>query len=656
MPTRSPARLHGAALAAYALLAIAFTWPLSVRLSTHLTGDPAGDTGVYVWNTWVFRHELVEHGRLPFLTREIFSLTRPADLSLHNYTTFANLLAFPLQPWLGVVATFNVVYLTLVILTAWCTFLLARRVTGRTAEAWLCGAMFAFSAPLVARSTGHFSLVAAAPLPIFVLMLLRTDETRRRVDAAALGLVVAWAAFCDVYYAVYCLLIGGCYAAWRMVHVEWRDAHGSVHPNLVRLFDLLLISLAGLVVGMALRGGGRLDLFGLRVSMHSLYTPVLLLTVLGVLRVAIWLRPIVQFTRPIALGAGLQLTAAAAIAAVIPLSPVVVGVCRRVVDGRFVNPPVFWRSSPPGADALAFFMPNPMNALFGEPWRTWLASRPNGTVENVASISLVGLVIVGVAVWRGRWTPPAFWICLTVVFGWLALGPFVHVAGINTYVPAPWAALRYVPLVGNARMPGRLTVIVLMGFAMIFAAALTELGRRNPSRRPWLLATVATALLLELWSGPRPLYSAEVPHIYHRIAADRRDVRVLSLPVGLRDGTTTKSNYNASAQFYQTVHGKPIIGGYLSRISKRRFREHHRLAVLDALLTLSEGRVLSREQADRAWANRDRFLKRAQLGYVVINRQRASPELRRFAIELLRLEKIGEEGPRELYVPRASGD
>jgi hypothetical protein len=46
-------RSHVCALLGYAALAIAFTWPLAPNLDTHLTGSPAGDTGVYVWNQWV---------------------------------------------------------------------------------------------------------------------------------------------------------------------------------------------------------------------------------------------------------------------------------------------------------------------------------------------------------------------------------------------------------------------------------------------------------------------------------------------------------------------------------------------------------------------------------------------------------------------------
>ncbi len=145
-------------------LAVAFSWPLPLHLSTHLTGAPSGDTGVYVWNLWVFRHEILQQ-HVPLQTNAVLSLSPPVDLTLHNYTLFMNVLAFPLIGPLGLLGAFNVVYLAMMALTAWCTARLAYVLCGRGWEAWLAGVAFAFSPVLMARSTAHFSLVAAAPLP-----------------------------------------------------------------------------------------------------------------------------------------------------------------------------------------------------------------------------------------------------------------------------------------------------------------------------------------------------------------------------------------------------------------------------------------------------------------------------------------------------------
>src|SRR5262245_39491509 len=203
-------RVHAVVLAAYALLSLALSWPLPLHLSTHLTGDPSGDTGVYVWNLWLFRHELLQ-GRDPFYTSAIFAPTGRANLSLHNYTVFVNLLSLPLQSWLGLIETFNVLYLVLGVLNAYAMFLLARRLSGSVAAAWLAGVLFAFSPFLTARGTAHFSLVAAAPLPIFLLLLLEVEQAPRLRHGLGLGLTLAWALYCDPYYAVFCVLLGAAY-------------------------------------------------------------------------------------------------------------------------------------------------------------------------------------------------------------------------------------------------------------------------------------------------------------------------------------------------------------------------------------------------------------------------------------------------------------
>ena len=93
--------LHCGVLLAYAAIAVAFSWPLTANLSTHLTGSVGGDTGVYVWNQWVFRHEILDKGSSPYFTDAIFGGGRPANLGLHNYTTFQNLLALPLAGFFG---------------------------------------------------------------------------------------------------------------------------------------------------------------------------------------------------------------------------------------------------------------------------------------------------------------------------------------------------------------------------------------------------------------------------------------------------------------------------------------------------------------------------------------------------------------------------
>jgi hypothetical protein len=644
-------RRHGYALLGYAAVAIAFTWPLLPNISTHLTGSPAGDTGVYVWNQWVFQHELLANHDSPYFTDKIFSLSGSrANLSLHNYTAFQDLVALPLIPWLGVVATFNVVYLLMTVLTGYAAFLLVRQVTGAWAEAWLAGVLFAWSPILVTRGGAHFSLVAAAPLALFMLLLIRTADRQRLRDALALGLTCAWAASTDAYYAVYCLMLAGLFMLARVTTIRRRPA--AAGPRAVPwTLDVLLFCVGGLVLSMLISGGWQITLLGRVASMRSLYTPMLLFTLLACARVAWTYRPnVLPFERPTLLRVVRLGTVAGLVTAAV-LSPVLYATAVRVSQGRWDGDQIFWRSSPHGVDLAALLLPNPNHPLASESLRAWLTPRPDAYYENVASLTFVALIAIVVA-WRSGWRIPRLWAGMGLFFGALALGPFVHIAGINTYVPGPWAFLRYVPIVGLARTPARFSIVLMLFLAMLFGAALYWMTQRWPRRRRLILATTAALLLFELLPAPKPVYSAAVPHIYNHVAAERDDtVRVLELPFGVRDGTRSVGNFTARSQFFQTVHRKPLIGGYLSRISKRRIADVRREPMADALIWLSEGREL--DESRRPWfvADGASFIDRANIGFVVIDRARTPEPLRVFAIEAFALRLVDSDGTFELYEP-----
>jgi hypothetical protein len=645
-------RVQFIAVGAYVLLAIVFSWPLPTHLQTHLPGPPGGDTGVYVWNLWVFQYEALEHRTLPYFTDRIFRSTGRANLSLHNYTAFANLLALPFVQSFGIIATFNVVYLAMTVLTAYAMFLLARRLCGDDPWiSWLAGAVFAWSPVLVTRGTGHYSLVAAAPLAVFVLLLMRMDEEHSVRHAIGLGATVAWATACDVYYGVYCLMLVTGYIIAINVRLH-RRASSTIGRSYVRALDMLAVCLTGLAGSLLLRHGWQFAFLGHVIRVRTVYTPLLLLSALVVIRMGLYYRPFLAPGTRYRAMCVLRFGAVGGLIAGVLISPLLLAVGEQMQSDRFVRPKIFWRSSPPGIDVLAWLTPNPNHPLAPAVIRDWLSQLTrDGYVENVASIPLVVLAVIVFALVRG-WRPPAAPVAITIGFGLLALGPFVRIAGIDTHVPGPWALLRYVPVVGLARSPSRFSILVLLGIAAAMASALHAMVLRRPAARRWTLSVITCLLFVELLPAPRAVYSAAIPSIYRTVAADPRpEVAVLELPFGLRDGTMSVGNFTARTQFYQTAHHKPILGGYLSRVSQRRVAETRRDPVLRSLLHLSEGRVLSKDDREVLRTQWTEFTRRSAIGYVVVDHARASAELRSLMISTLQLSEIGMDGTLHLYRP-----
>ena len=650
-----------AAVAAYVLLCCCLTWPLPRFFQSHLLGDISGDAGVYVWNLWIFRHELVEHGHLPLSTDHLFIDTDGLDFALHNYTPLAGLLGVTLMDWLGLVGTFNVLLITSVVLSALGVFLLARRLGQGRASAWIAGALFIASPAFTAREAEHFSLITAAPLPLFIWALLRALDTRRRRDAVLVGTLVALATYSDAYYGIYCAVAGAFIAGWRFIRVVRRSGPPS-HQALTRVLNVAIGTVALLILWRGLTGSTSIDLGGIRLGLLTLYTPVLVLTLLAAARAWAGCRPAFMVHDPDRALPALMWRGALSIAlCLVLLLPLLTGIGYRYLEGRLPETELHWRSSAPGVDLLGYLVPNPLHPWFGGSTRLWFGTDA-GFPEFVASFSIVAFIVIAAgAVLRAL---PRMWVAFTAFFVMLSAGPFLHVAGINTFVPGPWALLRYVPVIGMARSPSRFAVLALLGLSVLFAQALDALLRRiadstvgapRPGMkfaRPLVAGVIGIALVAELLPVPRVLHSAEVPEVYRLIASAGDEAgRVLELPTGVRDGTSSIGRYNASSQYFQTRHHRPMVGGYVSRVSRWRIRESRRSSVLRAIFELSEGRTPPAALIAAARDNRDAFLRRTCVRFVVVNTQRASAELQGFARDSLRLALVHEDAVYQLLMP-----
>jgi hypothetical protein len=412
------------------------------------------------------------------------------------------------------------------------------------------------------------------------------------------------------------------------------------------VIDVGAAAIAVLIAWRAFTGATVVELGGVRFGLQTLYTPVLVITLLGVARAWLTWRPAFKIHNPDDVRALAWRAGLAIIVCIALLSPLIAGVAMRYLDDRLPETEMHWRSSAPGVDALAYLVPNPMHIWFGSTTRSWL-SIDAGFPEFVASFSLVAFAVIAIA--AAMRALPSIWIAFSALFVALSTGPFIQVAGVNTFVPGPWALLRYLPVVGMARSPSRFTVLAVLGLSMLFAFALEALRRRV---RPAVLAAIALALVVELIPAPRVLYSAEVPEVYKLITATSDETgHVLELPTGVRDGTSSIGRFNPASQYFQTRHHRPMVGGYVSRVSRWRMRENRRSPVLSAIFELSEGRTPPAELAAQARSSRDAFLRRTCVRFVVVDKRHASDDLRAFAKDTLRLSLVHEDTVYQLLTP-----
>jgi hypothetical protein len=224
----------------------------------------------------------------------------------------------------------------------------------------------------------------------------------------------------------------------------------------------------------------------------------------------------------------------------------------------------------------------------------------------------------------------------------------VHAAGINTALLAPAVLLRYVPIVSNARMPGRAIVMTYLAIAMLAAIGLASARLR---RGRVVMAVLGVLAAADFLAAPFPTLRIDPPAIYQTVRDRPERGALAELPVGLADGFGRLTPLDPAMLVNQSVHGRPVVGGFVARLLPETLRAYRQDPLLAAWLRLSGMRGL--EQAplpDRDQARA--MLRRDGIALVMLHRRQASADLRRYVESTLPLSLVADDGERVLYTVR----
>jgi hypothetical protein len=114
--------------------------------------------------------------------------------------------------------------------------------------------------------------------------------------------------------------------------------------------------------------------------------------------------------------------------------------------------------------------------------------------------------------------------------------------------------------------------------------------------------TLTAAILFEHLALPFPLSDARVPAVYDQIAAEPGDFSVLQLPLGWRNSFGVFGPEKTLLQYYQTAHGKPMLGGNISRAPAFKLEYFQRIPYFQALTEIEFGRPVAPEVIEAAAA------------------------------------------------------
>jgi hypothetical protein len=449
-----------------------------------------------------------------------------------------------------------------------------------------------------------------------------------------LGATAALVPYAEAYYAVYFGLFALLYSATALWGLQLR-VEGRNRRTASRVFFVLAALAAAAALAIALTPDTALDIASVRISLRSPDNALTLAwacLAAGALtrwriRATVTRRPTPAPRHDLTDGTTGRAPQTGRLAAIPPVTvpsvtilsvavPVVIAAVLAAPlavpawtlwrSGDYVTQPSSLKSSPRGVDAATLVMGPPFSGIVGTSVRRAYARYGIDAMESSAWLGLAPLILLVLALraaprnekTRGREEPRRDeepwcneeirrWAVIGGAFGLWALGPYLTVLGHNTGLLLPEALARAIPIVNNARMPARAMALVAVAAAVVGAVAV---ARRRPSRAStWALSSVAALALLETLAAPLPLVAVPAPGVYARLAAGPSAGAVLTLPFGVRDGFLERGHMEHDALLGQTVHGRPLVGGFLARLSPRVWTWYESTEPFAALLALSEG-------------------------------------------------------------------
>jgi len=295
------------------------------------------------------------------------------------------------------------------------------------------------------------------------------------------------------------------------------------------------------------------------------------------------------------------------------------------------------------ADLLSFFVPAPIHPFFGEIVAPIYVIFTGNNAESTTYIGYTLLFACLIASLRSRRSKYVrFWIISSLLFTIFSMGPLLHVYGMTRFtvfgatIPLPYLILYYmVPFLENSRVASRFFVMATLSLTVLAGYGFCHILKNVPAKkRQFLSIFFALLLIFEFLSVPLPTSLLDRPSFYTMISQEKEDFALLEIA-----GTNTTSRYEAELRFafYQTIHGKPIVGGQYSRIPQNAWDFQQNTPLIREFLPMwqrgCEQDILNQDVREVG----ESILNYYKIRYVILHREYMTEEEIQFASDLLRL-------------------
>lgn len=248
-------------------------------------------------------------------------------------------------------------------------------------------------------------------------------------------------------------------------------------------------------------------------------------------------------------------------------------------------------------DIRSFIIPPAFQTIYGDKFINHYQSLGfHGSVIYL-SFTLIFLFLIGYFLGKKEsFLSSKFWLFTAIVFFFMTLGPFLYLegyifdlGGVKFTISLPYIFFYLLPFVKGILVPPRFIIFVILCLIVIGGFFLNKIFEKLKGKP--ILKWVVTALIMgififENFSVPIPVVNAEIPEFYYKIKDEKDDYVILELPFALSTSFYTLGTVSTSAkmEYYQTVHHKKILGGFISRVPDSYYEFYSKITGLDYLI------------------------------------------------------------------------
>lgn len=297
----------------------------------------------------------------------------------------------------------------------------------------------------------------------------------------------------------------------------------------------------------------------------------------------------------------------AALVAALLIGPVVYPLLREQLRAGYAEPEIDWVFD---TDVLAWVTPSFLHPLWGEAVRPLYERFPAPNRPAFVGYTVLALALLGLRRWWRERREHGWLVVSTLLALVMALGTRLYVNGEVVIPDLPW----YRPIIGFIRTPVRLNLMLGQCLAILAGFGVAELLRKSHvMRHASCVSLISVLIMFEFLVWPFPTIQAYTPPFYEQLAQEEGDFAIVEAPL---DRQTDKFY-----MYWQTIHGKRLVNGHVSRPPESAF-------------DFIAGNALT-----RAFAHREELRGRDGLGaaldaladanirYILIHKQFLPPEL-----------------------------